>query len=226
MIIREMEKIYAEYSTELYRYLLSLTHSPTEEEDLPSETFIQALKNIGSFRGDSTIRTRLYSIERNVWLVFVKKSRDILNIDDMLELYIDDSILDTVSTGIMAAFIKEQLTKMGQRSQNIVLMRSRGYSYNTHFEVLMRHWTDISDKLSTGGLSEHDRLVESRWNTCCRMGTEAAEEAGAILKTELSEFEFVPLYGKELNIAAIDLCFSNEEEELTERSRKYRQLNR
>lgn len=129
MIIQKIEKVYQEYSTELYRYLLSLTHSPTDAEDLLSETFIRALKNLASFRGDSSLRTWLYSIARNVWLEHVRKLRDTVSIDDMLGDYIDDNILDTVSTKMMVEFVRKQLAAMDERTRTIVFLRSEGYSY-------------------------------------------------------------------------------------------------
>lgn len=129
MIIREMEEIYKKYSPELYRYLLSLTHSSADAEDLLSETFLRALAKLSTFRGDSSIRTWLYAIARNVWIESLRKSRDTLNLDDMLEIYIDDNILASVSTGIMAQRIKAYLTDMDERTRNVILMRSEGYSY-------------------------------------------------------------------------------------------------
>ena len=116
MIIREIEKIYVEYSTELYRYLFSLTHSSADAEDPLSETFIRALKKLPSFKEDSSVRTWLYSIARNVWREFIRRSRDTLNIDDMLEIYIDDNVLADVSTRIIMECVKRYLANMDDRT--------------------------------------------------------------------------------------------------------------
>lgn len=129
MLIREMEEIYQKYSPELYRYLLSLTHSPPDAEDLLSETFLRALAKLSTFRGDSSVRTWLYSIARNVWIESLRKTRNTVNLDDMLELYIEDNILTDVSGGLLAQQVKIHLSRMDERAQNIVLMRSEGYSY-------------------------------------------------------------------------------------------------
>lgn len=132
MIIREMEEIYRKYSPELYRYLLSMTHSASDAEDLLSETFLRALAKLSTFRGDSSIRTWLYSIARNVWIESLRKSRNIrntLSLDDLLEIYIDDNILSNISTGLMAQRIKTCLCDMDERSRQVILLRSEGYSY-------------------------------------------------------------------------------------------------
>lgn len=94
MIIREIGEIYKKYSPELYRYLLSLTHRSADAEDLLSETFLRALAKLSTFRGDSSIRTWLYAIARNVWIESLRKSRDTLNLDEDF----DPSILQKVPT--------------------------------------------------------------------------------------------------------------------------------
>ncbi|MDO5541104.1 MAG: hypothetical protein Q4F83_13740 [Eubacteriales bacterium] len=95
-------------------------------------------------------------------------------------------------------------------------------SRDTHFEIVTRYWTDTSDKLSEDALPEHERLVESRWNTCYRLGAEAAGQAELILQNELPELEFIPLYyGIDQNTVEIDLCFSEENVERYESSMKY-----
>lgn len=129
MVIREMEEIYRKYSPELYRYLLSQTHSTADAEDLLSETFLRALARLSTFRGDSSIRTWLYAIARNVWIESLRKSRDTLSLEDMLEIYIDDNIPSSVSTKIMIQRIKTHLSGMDERVRDIILLRSEGYSY-------------------------------------------------------------------------------------------------
>lgn len=128
-MIHDIEQIYTTYSPELYRYLLSLTHSSADAEDLLSDTFLRALVKLPTFRGDSSIRTWLYAIARNTWLEHLRKVRDTLNVDDLLELYIEDYVLSDVSAVILLNQVKAALTGMGERAQRIILMRSEGYSY-------------------------------------------------------------------------------------------------
>lgn len=129
MVSREMEEIYRKYSPELYRYLLSQTRSPADAEDLLSETFLRALAKLSTFRGDSSIRTWLYAIARNVWIESLRKSRDTLNLDDMLEIYLEDNILASVSGRMMAQRIRAHLAGMDERARDVILLRSEGYSY-------------------------------------------------------------------------------------------------
>lgn len=54
--MRGIEDLYLLYKDDIYRYLLSLTHNPSLSEDLLSETFVNAISSISSFKGKSSIK--------------------------------------------------------------------------------------------------------------------------------------------------------------------------
>ena len=62
------EDIYRTYGKKVYLYLLSLTGSPDEAEELLAETFYRAFLHIDSFEGRSSIYTWLCQIGKNAWL--------------------------------------------------------------------------------------------------------------------------------------------------------------
>ena len=124
-----MEEIYRRYSGELFGYLFSLARSRADAEDLLSETFIRALKGLASFRGESSVRTWLYAIARNVWLEHMRKTRRIENIDDLLGVYVEDSVADSAMARIAVSRVREYLADMDERTRNIVVLRSEGYGY-------------------------------------------------------------------------------------------------
>lgn len=59
------EELVAERSGEIYALLVRLTEDAEEARDLAQETFLQAFRHIGSFRGDANLRTWLYRIAVN-----------------------------------------------------------------------------------------------------------------------------------------------------------------
>ncbi|NMB08588.1 MAG: RNA polymerase sigma factor [Tissierellia bacterium] len=74
--MKDIEKIYKLYKDNIFKYLISLTYNPSLSEDLLSETFIRAIKSIYRFKGDSNIKTWLFSIARYTWydyLIFWQK---------------------------------------------------------------------------------------------------------------------------------------------------------
>ena len=51
----DIEKVYTEYFTTVYRYVLSISHDPYVAEEMTQETFFKALQNIDRFRGESSL---------------------------------------------------------------------------------------------------------------------------------------------------------------------------
>ena len=74
------ERLVDERSGEIYGLLYRLTESREEARDLTQETFLRAFQNIGSFRGDSDLRTWIYRIAinqaRNRWRWWRRRRRD------------------------------------------------------------------------------------------------------------------------------------------------------
>ena len=71
----QFEKIYQEYFTPVYRYLLKLCQNETLAEELTSDTFFKAMQAIDSFRGESQLTTWLGQIGKNTYLAYLKKTQ-------------------------------------------------------------------------------------------------------------------------------------------------------
>lgn len=70
----QFEKIYQQYFTPVYRYLLKLCQNETLAEELTSDTFFKAMKAIDSFKGESQLSTGLCQIGKNTYLAYLKKT--------------------------------------------------------------------------------------------------------------------------------------------------------
>lgn len=88
-----MEEIYKEYSYAIYKYLLSLTNDSETSEELLQETFYSAIKNINKFRGESSVKTWLYSIAKNKYIDYYKKSKKTkeIKIDECKDIFLLDT---------------------------------------------------------------------------------------------------------------------------------------
>lgn len=62
------KEIYQEYGKKVYRFLLSLTGSAQEAEELLQETFYQAFLHVDKFEGRCSVYTWLCAIGKNAWL--------------------------------------------------------------------------------------------------------------------------------------------------------------
>ncbi|MBP3205448.1 MAG: sigma-70 family RNA polymerase sigma factor [Lachnospiraceae bacterium] len=69
----DIEKLYQEYFSVVYKYILSLSRDPLTAEEITQETFFKAMKKIGSFRGDCSIRVWLCQIAKNLYCDQLKK---------------------------------------------------------------------------------------------------------------------------------------------------------
>ncbi len=69
----DIEKLYQEYFSVVYKYILSLSRDPLTAEEITQETFFKAMKKIGSFRGDCSIRVWLCQIAKNLYYDQLKK---------------------------------------------------------------------------------------------------------------------------------------------------------
>ena len=69
------EAVYAEYFPLIFRYAYSLCRSEPLAEDLAQETFLKAMKHIGSFRGECKLEVWLCQIAKNTWFTYCKKHK-------------------------------------------------------------------------------------------------------------------------------------------------------
>ena len=128
--MKEIEKLYLLYKDDVYKYLLSLTHNSSLSEDLLSETFINAIKSIGNFKGNSTVKTWLISIARNLWLQSMRKDKETIEYNDLLELYVSECIAESFITKEIIKAIRNLLLEKDECTQKIVNLRVEGYSFS------------------------------------------------------------------------------------------------
>ena len=73
----DVEKLYREYFTPVYRYTLSLVHDPDMAEEITQETFFRALKKINDYRGEASLKVWLCQIARNLSFDSLKRQSKI-----------------------------------------------------------------------------------------------------------------------------------------------------
>lgn len=73
-----LREIFETYYKDVYLYLYSLNHDAQLSEDLASEVFVEVVRSIDTFRGESNMKTWLLSIARHRWFRYLrKKNREI-----------------------------------------------------------------------------------------------------------------------------------------------------
>lgn len=129
-----LEQLYSYYCKDIYSYLYGLCRSAELAEDLTSETFLSVVKSINSFRGESSVKTWLFGIARNKWLLYLRKKKrtpELQAIDEFVS-QVPSSSPTAEETLINRALIKriyELLEQEAERSRKIALMRIEGFSF-------------------------------------------------------------------------------------------------
>ena len=124
-----LAELFETYYLDVYTYLFSLSHDASLSEDLASEVFLEVVKSISTFRGESDIKTWLFSLARHKWFGWLRRKNRRIQTESIHDLY------DTVALGSedeemeAAALIRGILSKESPLVQAVVQMRIEGYSY-------------------------------------------------------------------------------------------------
>ena len=131
-----LAELFEKYYIDIYTYLYSLCHDASLSEDLASDVFLEVVKSISTFRGESDIKTWLFSIARHRWFAYLKKKNRQVQTESIHDLY------DTAELGITddineaAELIQQLLSGESALTHDVVRMRLDGYSYH---EIALRH---------------------------------------------------------------------------------------
>lgn len=128
--MHELEALYLQYRQDVYRYLLSLTHSAGMAEDLLSETFLQALRMLPTYRGDAPVRSWLFGIARRVWLKSLRRPPDLpLEERAFSALPLASGPEEACLTRAAAGRARQLLAQKDERTQQVVEMRLQGWPF-------------------------------------------------------------------------------------------------
>ncbi|MCL2109134.1 MAG: RNA polymerase sigma factor [Oscillospiraceae bacterium] len=72
--VQEIEKAYILHAKDVYRYLLSLSHSEDLAEELTQETFFRAMKTIDNYDGSCKLSVWLCQISKHLWYQWAAKN--------------------------------------------------------------------------------------------------------------------------------------------------------
>ncbi len=127
--MQNMEKIYKEYSSTVYKYLFCLTHNEDISEDLTQETFAIAVKEIDKFKGECKISVWLCQIAKHLWYKKIKKKSNEKCIS-LNELENDIEDIETIEESIFKQEEKIQffkdIRKLDNDSREVVYLRMIG----------------------------------------------------------------------------------------------------
>jgi len=83
--VQSWEELFARYSAAVFGYLHRMSGDRHLAEDLTSETFYRAMRALDGFRGDSSMKTWLLRIARNLYLDRKKRDERSSSLEDLEE---------------------------------------------------------------------------------------------------------------------------------------------
>lgn len=148
--MQNIEEIYKEYSTTVYKYLFCLTQNKEISEDLTQETFAIAVEDIKKFRGECKLSVWLCQIAKHLWYKELKKKNKNSNMS--FEEINEDSLYDETLEEVV--FEKEDklklfkdMQKLDEKSREVVYLRMIGnLSYDEIGEILGKtsNWSRVT----------------------------------------------------------------------------------
>ena len=121
----DLDSIYRQNADTVFRFLMARTGSADLSEELTQETFYQAVKSIDRYDGSCRISTWLCGIAKNVHLTYLRKQKDTLPIDDVLELQ-QGSAEETAVRNSEVSEVLEAIKKLPDPGGEILRLRIMG----------------------------------------------------------------------------------------------------
>ena len=87
----DFEQVYQTYFKSVYRYIRRLSGDEQLAEEITSETFVQVMRSIGTFRGDCDLRVWICQIAKNTYYTHLKKQNRVAALDEAAWLALADS---------------------------------------------------------------------------------------------------------------------------------------
>ena len=123
--MEDFDKIYAEYYSEVYKFVLTLCQNPTLAEEITQESFFKALKSIDSFNGNCKLSTWLCKIARNTFYSYTKKHNR--QVDYPLDAILsDENIEEQFADKEIAYAIHKVLHKLNEPYKEVFWLRIFG----------------------------------------------------------------------------------------------------
>jgi RNA polymerase sigma-70 factor (ECF subfamily) len=156
------EELVLIYQDRVYSHCYNLAGNPEDAQDLAQDVFIQAYKNIRSFRQDADLGTWLYRIALNHWINLCRKKKlAVFSLDEPLaaeegkvfrELAAsDESPLEKVERSEFNAMVAHALKLLLPEFRIALVLRDiDGYNYEEIASILKCSLGTVKSRINRG----------------------------------------------------------------------------
>lgn len=133
---QSIELLYRLYAKELYGFIFSICKNPTLSDDIVQTTFVEAIKSIEKFKGQSSVKTWLFSIAKYQCYNQLRKNKIYICLDD-----IKISTLENIDEEAIGALCSQDMlthiNQLNEPNRSIVILRiMRDYSFSEIGELV------------------------------------------------------------------------------------------
>lgn len=119
--------IYDMYIQKIYRFVYYKVLHKETAEDIVSDVFYKALKNINSYDlGKGLFSAWLYRIARNTVIDYYRTKRGLLNIEDMFDLGKNDRLHENFDNKEILSKVSDYLKTISPKQREIITLRIWG----------------------------------------------------------------------------------------------------
>lgn len=122
----ELEEIYNAYFKDVYFFIYSLSKDRNIADDITSETFIKAIKSIESFKGNCDIKVWLFQIAKNSYYSYLRKHKNLLDLDSIPEQEDDFDIEKRVISSEESMKVHKILHNLSEPYKEVFTLRVFG----------------------------------------------------------------------------------------------------
>jgi len=114
--------LYDAYIKKIYDFIYYKTMHRDTAEDVTSEVFMKAWKNISQFQGGS-FSAWLYTIARHAVIDHYRRHRDTVDIEDCWDLAAADDFWERLDQNLKMADLRQAMTELKSQDREIIIMR-------------------------------------------------------------------------------------------------------
>ncbi|MBE6541042.1 MAG: RNA polymerase sigma factor [Ruminococcaceae bacterium] len=123
--MKEFEKLYEAYFSDVFKYLRSLARDEDLAEEITAETFFRAMRSLSSFRGECDVKVWLLRIAKNTYFTHLSKNKRLAELDLSYENTDDGSISadEELIERETAGEILRSLHELGEPYKEVFMLR-------------------------------------------------------------------------------------------------------
>lgn len=138
--MQNIEEIYRQYFKTVYKYLFCLTHNENLAEELTQETFYNAIKHIGKFKGECKISVWLCQIAKHLWYKELKKKKKLFIIEENYteaEIESGENVEDNIIEKENKQQLYKSIDKLDEKTKEVIKLRIHGeFSFKEIAEII------------------------------------------------------------------------------------------